>query len=196
MSITTITRSLPEITVIEGMKGLPADSISTRNVSLSTSNALANEDPYFAGCRFHALLRRISDRDPLSKDEKAMLPWLNALRAELSAFGVRSLTPEVRLACADGIPGGVCDLVAAGGPESNGVIEVKVTNTLPDRGAHEHLLQLGGYAELFAHVLGSGDVWAALAYVSFREAGVRIFTFRDTALLRSRSRGLLLQKAA
>lgn len=125
-----------------------------------------------------------------------MLPWLSALRTKLCDLGVCSFSPEVRLAPSAEIPDGICDLVVAGGFQRRGAIEIKVTQTLPERPASEHLLQVGAYADLLAHESRTARVWAALAYVSFQQPGIRIFAYSSTRRLISRTRRLFLRKAA
>ncbi|WP_145928623.1 hypothetical protein OH491_03695 [Termitidicoccus mucosus] len=177
-------------------KNLPPCVAKTRPVGGLAPDTFIHADPYFLGCRFHALLRRVRDHSPLSANEKAMLPWLSALRAELRGLGVRYLEPEVRLAGANGLPGGICDLVATGGLARRGAIEVKVTDAVPDEPEAGHLLQVGGYAELLGHRSMTGAVWAALAYVSFREARVRVFAYRDARELIRRAHRLFTRNAA
>jgi hypothetical protein len=72
MSITTITRSLNEFTVFHAMKDVTHDHVATFSVAAGGDNPLAEADPYFAGVRFHALLRRIADYDALTPAAKAI----------------------------------------------------------------------------------------------------------------------------
>lgn len=195
MSITSIARSLPESAIIRGMRGLSFDETRTVRVSLEASNPLADADAYFLGCSFHALLRRLSDHEALSKQEKMMLPWLSALRAMLRDMGVKNIDPRVRFPARGGLPGGEPDLMVHGGPQKLGVIEVKVVDQFPARPAHEHLLQVGAYA---AHV-ARGDCfshpWAGVVYVSFKRAQLDLFVYHDASSMARKSRALLAQAA-
>ncbi len=196
MSITTITRSLPDLSIIYGMKGVSPDLVETHQIPGEIPTELSGADPYFIGCQFHLMLRRINDRAPLPAQQKDMLPWLSVLRTKLRDLGVSSFTPEVRLAPTAGIPDGICDLVVAGGLQPRGAIEIKVTKALPERPLSKHLLQVGAYSDLLAHETRTARIWAALVYVSFQEPGIRIFAYSNTRRLISRTRRLFLRKAA
>jgi len=190
MSITSVARSLPDPTLVRGLSGLSFDSEQTVDVPRGIESPLSGADPYFLGCQFHALLKRVSDRERLSDQEKLLLPWLNALRTTLRSMGVGKLDPSVRFRSAHGIPKGQPDLIADGGPRSKGVIELKVVYSIPTQPEHEHLLQVGGYA---AHLSSSSRFrhpWASLVYASFREAKLRFFIFDDTRPLVTKSRSL------
>lgn len=196
MSITTITRSLSERSIINGLKGVEPEIPVTCGIDLRRRNPLADVDPYFAGVRFHALLRRISDHDRLSPGERAMLPWLSAMRAELRSAGVTRITPEVAFPGRDGLPAGICDLVVQGGPADFGAIEVKVCDHLPAAPSCQHILQVGGYAAALLANHQQHRVWAALVYVCFREELIRLFCFRKTDALIRNATALLAEEAA
>lgn len=190
MSITSVARSLPDSTLIRGLRGLSFDSAKTVDVPRGIASPLSDADPYFLGCQFHALLKRISDRDRLSAQEKLLLPWLNTLRTTFRSMGVRKLDPSVRFRGVNGIPNGEPDLIADGGPRSKGVIELKVVYSIPAQPDHEHLLQVGGYAAHLASSSRFSYPWASLVYASFREAELRVFIFDDTRSLVRKSRSL------
>lgn len=195
MSITSIARSLPDYTLIRGLRGLSPDSEMTVDIPQGNDGPLASADPYFLGCRFHAFLKRMVDSDPLSDQEKLLLPSLNSLRITFRNMGVGKLDPMVRFNGERGIPCGEPDLIANGGPRSKGVIELKVVRTLPDRPVHEHLLQIGAYAAHIALRSRFNHPWASVVYASFHEAKLRFFVFNDTRALVRKSR-MLFESAA
>ena len=70
--------------------------------------------------------------------------------------------------------------MADGGYAPCGAIEIKVVERLPALPLGEHVLQVAGYSSLLRQNRASRSVWAALAYVSFRESKVRHFAFLNT----------------
>jgi hypothetical protein len=195
MSITSIARSIPDFKIIQGMRGLSTADGKTVAVPVETPSSLAPLNSYTLGCRFHALLRRVADHGPLTTEEKLMLPWLNALRRQLRAMGAEHFDPLTHFSSARGLPGGEPDLVVQGGPRKHGVIEVKVVERLPASPAHEHLLQVGAYTAHMANKQGMRRTWAALVYVSFREAKIAFFIFADANAIVQKSSALMEQAA-
>jgi len=195
MSITSIARSLPEFKIIQGMRGLSTADEKTVAVPVETTASLASLTTYTLGCRFHALLRRVADHGPLTTEEKLMLPWLNTLRGQLRAMGAEHIDPLMHFSSASGLPSGEPDLVVQGGPRKHGVIEVKVVERLPSNPALEHLLQVGAYTAHMSNKQGIRRTWAALAYVSFREAKITFFIYADANAIVQKSRALMAQAA-
>jgi hypothetical protein len=195
MSITSIARSLPEFKIIQGMRGLSTADEKTVAVSGETTASLASLTTYTLGCRFHALLRRVADHGPLTTEEKLMLPWLNALRGQLRAMGAEHFDPLTHFSSARGLPSGSPDLIVQGGPRKHGVIEVKVVDRLPSNPAQEHLLQVGAYTAHMSNKQGIRRTWAALAYVSFREAKITFFIYADANAIVQKSRALMAHAA-
>lgn len=190
MSITTNTRNLSSHSLAAAVQGLKPDQILTRNVK-PVQNVDLTKTTFEQGCRFHDLLKRIGDHGPLDKNEKTMLPWLDALRAELRGVGVTFFEPEVSLRAAAGLPAGRADLLMHGGPCEVGVAEVKVVAKLPDAPSASSMVQLAGYAELVASGMNCSRVWCAVVLVSFREAKVRCYIHKGSTFMRSRVRPLL-----
>ncbi len=191
MSITSNTRSLSSNSLAQAVQGLKPDQILTRKVKSPPKIDFNETSTFELGCRFHDLLKRIGDHDPLNKQEKTMLPWLNAVRSELRSLGVTFLEPEVELSAASGLPAGRVDLLMHGGPCDLGVAEVKVVSTLPDAPSAASVVQLAGYAELVVAGLDQPRVWCAVILVSFRESKVRCYVHRGTSFMRRRVRPLL-----
>jgi hypothetical protein len=148
-------------------------------------------DTFTLGVRFHALLTRIKDSDPLDAKEKSLLPYLNAVRHELRSMGVKYIDPEVRLPGVHPFPNSRCDMLLKGGLAPVGVAEIKVTGALPDRPADAHLMQLAVYEELVARNHNQTRLWGCVAYVSFTEKQVRIFAYRDVTAIRRTACNLL-----
>ena len=191
MSITSIARSIPDFKIIQGMRGLSTADEKIIAVPVETTAFLASLTTYSLGCRFHALLRRVADHGPLTTEEKLMLPWLNALRGQLRAMGAKHLDPLTHFSSARGLPRGEPDLVVQGGPRKHGVIEVKVVERLPSNPAHEHQLQVGAYTAHMANEQGISRTWAALVYVSFREAKIAFFIYADAKAIVQKSSALM-----
>lgn len=155
------------------------------------SAAAVEGDPYLLGVRFHSLLRRIKDCDPLTKQEKSLLPYLTVVRDELRRLGVTYITPEVPLTGRSGLPNSRCDLLLRGGLAKSGVAEIKVTRNVPAQPIDKHVMQLAVYEEL-AVLNGHGhQLWGCLVYISFEEQRVRLFVFRDVTNLRRGACALL-----
>lgn len=149
------------------------------------------ESNFRIGCRLHSLFERIADHGPLSRREKALLPWMTSLRNELRSIGVRFIEPEVAISDDTGFPSGRCDLLVHGGPAAMGVIEIKVTDASEPSAAS--ILQLGGYLSLVDGLRerGARDPWGAIAHASMREGCWRLFVFRHTDGLRNAACELL-----
>ena len=129
-------------------------------------SALIPSDPREAGSDFHRLLLRMADSGPLVDRERAYLPWLTPARKFIWNLGVTELEIEKKLHGFAGLPNGVCDLLAHGGPQALGPIEVKVIrNGSLDSPRHKDLAQLGAYARLAASHRSFDRMWAALLYV-------------------------------
>ena len=195
MSITSIARSIPDFKIIQGMRGLSTADEKTVAVPAKTTASLASLTTYTLGCRFHALLRRVADHGPLTTEEKLMLPWLNALRGQLRVMGAEHFDPLMHFSSANGLPSGEPDLVVQGGPRKHGVIEVKVVERLPSDPAQEHLLQVGAYTAHMSNKQGIRRTWAALAYVSFREAKITFFIYADANAIVQKTRALMAHAA-
>lgn len=148
-------------------------------------------DTFTLGVRFHALLTRIKDSDPLTAKEKALLPYLNAVRDELRGMGVRYIDPEVRLPGVHPFPNSRCDMLLKGGLAPLGVAEVKVTSVIPDRPVDAHLMQLAVYEELVARNHNQNRLWGCVAYLSFAQKRIRIFAYRDVTIIRRTACDLL-----
>ena len=148
-------------------------------------------DNFTLGVRFHALITRIKDFDPLDAKEKALLPYLNAVRDELRSMGVKYIDPEVRLPGVYPLPNSRCDMLLKGGLAPVGVAEVKVTGAIPDRPVDAHLMQLAIYEELVVRKLHQSHLWGCVAYVSFVEKRVRLFAYRDVTTIRRTACNLL-----
>ena len=191
MSITTNTRNLSSNSLAHAVRGLKPDQILTRIVKPTQRVDFTKPSTFELGCRFHELLKRIGDHGPLDKKEKALLPWLNAVRTELRSLGVTFLEPEVDLRAASGLPAGRVDLLLHGGPCDVGVAEVKVVGKLPDEPSAASVVQLAGYAELVASGMNRPRVWCAVILVSFRDAKVRCYIHKGSTFMRSRVRPLL-----
>jgi hypothetical protein len=191
MSITTNTRILSSHSLAVAVEGLNPDQILTRRVQPCRAVDFNQANTFELGCRFHDLLKRIGDHGPLSKSEKQMLPWLDAIRAELRGIGVAFIEPEVSLCASSGLPAGRVDLLMHGGPCAIGVGEVKVVSTLPEEPSAASMVQLAGYAELLASGQQRPRVWAAVILVCFREMKVRCFVHKGSTFMRNRVRPLL-----
>ena len=191
MNVTTLTRNSSQ-EFSAALRASPADTYIAKTIDVPVEAKDApTGDTYTQGCRFHALLRRISDNGPLNAAEKQMLPWLTTARGELRKAGVTYIEPEVSLGRSDGETSGQCDLLLEGGYADIGVAEFKVVSILPEQPQAKHLFQLACYAELTAGDYDQPRVWGALAYVSFSERKVRLFSFKNTVSLRRHVRPLL-----
>lgn len=166
------------------------DFVVNRKVPVATSD-IPRGAPFDLGCEFHDLLYRIADRKALSARERKFLPWLVTCRDALRENGAGYLEPEVELEAGINLPKGRCDLMAHGGLAELGIIEVKVVGHLPAEPEDAHLLQVAGYAVLAEEVYDEHRIWAAVAYVSFRQRQVRLFVHKGTGRLRGITRDLI-----
>ena len=182
MRISKFARSACPIAAAAALATVPPPTMYDMPVIVPPGMAAVPDDPFGAGCRFHHLLRRMSDTGPLSSEEKTYLPWLSALRTGLRAIGARRIEPEVPLHRLGSVPAGICDLRVAGGPASRGIVEVKVVTELPTTAPRtKDIVQLSAYVALSRRPWRRSSVWGAIAYVSFRDRVVRLFVFEDAA---------------
>jgi len=184
MNITTITRSLSSSDLENAYVNLIPDIERVARVEPTPLEFLVPAEPLEAGNAFHHLLTRMKDKAPLSNREKALLPWLTALRVQLRQLGVRQMSAEADLRAFRGTPHGVCDLLVAGGPAPQGVIEVKVVATGSVASPRDRdLAQLGAYARLAARNRNYKQVWAGVAYVELRHRRVRLYGYSNVRKL-------------
>ena len=184
MNITTITRSLNPSDLANAYANLHPDIERTSPVETNPLEFLIPADPLAVGTAFHRLLTRMQDRNPLSNHEKALLPWLTELRGQLRRIGVRQMNAEADLPAFRGTPNGICDLLVAGGPAPQGVIEVKVITTGSVAAPRDRdLAQLGAYARLVARNRSYKRFWAGVAYVEIRHRRVRLFGYSNVRKL-------------
>jgi len=184
MNITTITRSLTPSDLANAYANLHPDIERTGHVETSPLEFLVPTEPLDAGLAFHRLLTRMQDRNPLSNHEKALLPWLTALRVPLRQLGVRQMDAEADLRPFRGTPHGICDLLVTGGPAPQGVIEVKVITTGSVAAPRDRdLAQLGSYARLVARNRNYKQVWAGVAYVELRHRRVKLYGYSNVRKL-------------
>lgn len=158
-------------------------SVSERNVPVGTTTELGNA--------FHELLKRLCDRNPLSEDERQLLPWLSTARAALRQVGATRLSPEINLPGIGKLTKGRCDTIARGGLAELGTIEFKVLDALPNEPRDAHLFQASGYAVLVEEAFCEHRIWLAVVYVSFRERRIRIFFHKGSGRLRGIVRDVL-----
>jgi len=176
MNITTITRSLTPMQLSSAYSGLEADIVLDLPVRPNCYVGLIDRDPLQAGIDFANLALRMGDNDPLSKKEKAYLPWLSVARRALDDMGVRQMDIEATLGNKSDPLHGVCDLLMAGGPQRRGVGETKLIRygqlgeTLPGRA----LAQLGSYVSLADRRRGGATAWAVLVFAEIQNRMVKI----------------------
>jgi len=184
MNITAITRSLNPSDLAYAYANLHPDIERTSPVETTPLELLVPADPLAAGTAFHRLLTRMQDRNPLSNHEKALLPWLTALRGQLRQLGVRQMDAEAELCPFRETPHGVCDLLVTGGPAPQGVIEVKVVAKGSVASPRDRdLAQLGAYARLVARNRDYKQVWAGVAYVELRHRRVKLYGYSNVRKL-------------
>ena len=176
MSVTTLTRSLPQRISDAAFRFLNPDIIRVSTVKVGPYSHLISPDPLTAGSDFASLLQRMGDIAPLASEEKAYLPWMVELRKMVWGLGAWKMEIESPLGSKGPIPHGICDLLVYGGPQHRGVIEVKVVTrgsvNIP-RG--RDLSQVGAYARLVAGNGSFDRVFAAVAYVELETPAVRLF---------------------
>lgn len=166
------------------------DFVVTREVSVAEHN-VPQGNMTKLGQAFHELLKRLRDRNPLSADEKKMLPWLAAMRAALREVGAQRLEPEINLPGSGRLTKGRCDTIVHGGLATLGAVEVKVVDDLPSEPKEDHLFQASGYAVLAECAFTEHRIWVAVVYVSFRKRKVRIFYHKGSGRLRGIVRDVL-----
>ncbi|KAB2911320.1 MAG: hypothetical protein F9K30_21805 [Dechloromonas sp.] len=166
------------------------DFVVTREVSVAEHN-VPQGNMTKLGQAFHELLKRLRDRNPLSADEKKMLPWLATMRVALREVGAQRLDPEINLPGSGRLTNGRCDTIVHGGLAALGTVEVKVVDDLPGEPKEDHLFQIAGYAVLAECAFTEHRIWVAVAYVSFRKRKVRIFFHRGSSRLRGIVRDVL-----
>ena len=165
--------------------GITHHPVFTRQVAVTNAEIPAGTT-FQLGCRFHSLLLRMRDRDPVSTKEKELLPWLNAIRHVLRERGVVRFEPEVALKPSPGLASGRCDLVLhcdCRSPSPIGLAEIKVCDELPTQPRTGDLLQLAGYSHLAATALKKDGPWVVLVYVSFSKRRIRLFTHESSTSL-------------
>lgn len=184
MTISTITKTMNRNAANAAYADVLPDLIRTLPVRVGKLQHLIPENPLSAGIQFHALLQRMADSEALSPREKALLPWLTALRTEIGALGVWQTEIEANLESKGIVPNGTCDLLVQGGPAPSGVIEVKVISrgTQPAPRGRD-LAQLTSYAMLNTERQRYDDVWAAMAYVELETGLVRLFIYNSVSPL-------------
>ena len=184
MNISTITRSLKPSDLANAYSNLHPDIERAASVGTNPLEFLVPTEPLDAGNAFHHLLTRMMDQAPLSNHEKALLPWLTALRVQLRQLGVRQMNAEKQLRAFRETPQGICDLLVTGGPAPQGVVEVKVitsgTVTAP---RPRDLAQLGAYARLVARNRSYKSFWAGVAYVELGQQQVKLFGYSNVRKL-------------
>ena len=184
MNISTITRSLSPSDLANAYANLHPDIERATSVETNPLEFLVPAEPLDAGNAFHRLLTRMKDQAPLSNHEKALLPWLTALRVQLRQLGVQRMNAEKQLRAFRETPQGVCDLLVTGGPAPQGVIEVKVIasgSIAAPRG--RDLAQLGAYARLVARNHSYKKFWAGVAYVELGQQQVKLFGYSSVRKL-------------
>lgn len=157
--------------------GILPDQTDTYTVPVDKAS-IPTDGNYLSGVKLHALLTRIRDHDPLSKEEKALLPWLNSMRNGLREKGVSFIAPEVTLYAPAEERLTRCDLLLFGGLAKLGVCELKVTN-LPEQPLVEHFDQLAAYCDRVSRNFHSKRVWGVLAYASIADCRIRMFSYLD-----------------
>lgn len=163
------------------------------NLRVLTGNVpLPEGDIYTHGVRFHALLLRIKDHDPLSNLERQYLPFLDALRTELRLHGVSYLYPEQNLSHPK-LGRGRCDALLDGGLAPRGVCEVKCVAEVPEKARAVDMIQLGRYLAMLGNTDDQIRLWGCIAYVSIRSRVIRIFAYSD---LQTLGRGVANELAA
>lgn len=175
-TVTALTRSIPRHTSDAAFSSLTPNIVRVSNVKSGLHADLISGDPLTAGNAFAALLERMGDNGPLTPEEKAYLPWMNALRRMVWDLGAWQMDIEAPLVASGGVPHGICDLMVYGGPQRRGVIEVKVLtrgSVKTPRG--RDLAQVGAYARLIAGKGSFDRVFAAVAYIELETRVVRLF---------------------
>jgi len=187
MTITDITRSLPQAATSSAFADLRPDTVQTIPVRWTKNQHLLSGVPLDAGTQFHRTLRLLCDFEQQpTPTERAYLGWVSALRRAVLSLGVDELSIETDLEACGTVCHGTCDLLVHGGPAPLGVIEAKViVSGTQDVLRGRDLVQLASYARLIAGHRSFDSVWAGLAYVELETRLVRLSVFNS-------SRGLVM----
>ncbi len=190
--VSIITRSLNIPTADATFASLRPDIDEVVEIRPNAHVRLIPRNPLDAGVAFHRLLLRMGDSKPLSFEEKALLPWLSALRNTIWNLGASEMEIEAALPAFNGVPHGVCDLLVTGGPGRRGVVEVKVVaHGAPLTPRSRDLAQVGAYAQLAARHARFSDTWAAVAYIELAERRMHLIGFRNARQLIFKTADLL-----
>ena len=183
-SITGFARSLSQSQLTREFDGVRCQGVYRHRLSAPASAEIAR-DPRSAGLALHKLFARMDDNLPLTSAERAYLPWMSALRAEIRGHGATRFKVEEPMRA--GKLKGYCDLVGRGPGGVRIPVEVKSLRyaVVGDEPRGRDLAQLAAYSlalELEARSQHKGSparppAISCLAYAELSSAQLTMMVF-------------------